>query len=332
VLHHDGPMPVTVPAGLRHAVIGDPGGPAWLESLPARVGRAVDRWGLVLGEPFEAGMAAWTAPASTTGGTEVVLKLSYPHPEARDEAAALACWHGAGAVEVLGADADDWALLLRRLQPGSTLRDAGLPLVEHLTVGAGLLRRMAEASVPAGPPFPALVDVAERLAATAAERFERLRVVAPIPIDAGLCRQAIDLLGALPRDAAHRGLAHGDLNPGNVLRHDDPTVEEPEDRGWLAIDPKPVHGDLAWDPWPLLTQVGDWTTSVPGAADLAERTRLVCDLAGLDPARVAAWCLARGVESGLWAADRGWWTGFRGADGDLARAHAWAEAANLLGA
>jgi streptomycin 6-kinase len=277
-------------------------------------------------------MAAWTAPATTAAGTEVVLKLSYPHLEARDEAAALGAWHGAGAVEVLGADADDWALLLRRLRPGTTLRDEGLPPVEHLAVGAELLRRMATVPVPAGTPFRDLVEVAERLAAIAAERVERVLPAAPIPVDPGLCRHAVDLLRTLPRDAGHCGLAHGDLNPGNILRHDDAAAgEENGSPGWLAIDPKPVHGDLAWDPWPLLTQVGDWTVAVPTATELADRTRLVADVTGLDAARTASWCVARGVESGLWAAARGWWTGFRGADGDLARAGAWASASNLLG-
>ena len=273
-------------------------------------------------------MAGWTAPATTTTPrTEVVLKLSYPHIEARDEAAALEAWHGAGAVEVLDADADDWALLLRRLRPGTTLRDERLPPAAHLAVGAELLRRMAAVPVPAGAPFPNLVEVADRLAAIAAERVERLLPAAPIRVDAGLCRHAVDLLRTLPGDAANRGLAHGDLNPGNILRHDDAAAGE---AGWLAIDPKPVHGDLAWDPRPQLTQVGDWTVTVPAATELADRTRLVADVTGLDPARIASWCVARGVESGLFAADRGWWTGFRGVDGDLARAGAWASASNLL--
>lgn len=323
---------MTVPTGLRHAVVDDDGGPEWLESIPARAGRAVDRWGLVLGDPFEAGMAAWAAPATTAAGEDVVLKLSYPHAEARDEPVALAAWRGAGAVELLGADADDWALLLRRLRPGTTLTEARLPVVDHLTVGAELLRRLATVEVAAGEPFRALVDVAGELATLAAERIERLPPVAPIPIDAGLCRHAVDLLDNLPADATHRGLAHGDLNPGNVLRHDETAPGKPDERsGWFAIDPKPVHGDLAWDPWPLLTQVGDWTTTVPHPADLADRTRLVADVTGLDPSRIAAWCVARSVESGLWAADRGWWTGFRGADGDLARAGAWSGASTLLG-
>jgi streptomycin 6-kinase len=327
-LRQNGDMSVTVPTGLRHAVIEDDGGQEWLDSIPARAERAVERWDLVLGEPFETGMAGWTAPATTAAGDDLVLKLSYPHSEARNEAAALAAWDGAGAVEVLGADADDWALLLRRLRPGSTLRDAHLAPAEHLAVGAELLRRLSTVEVLAGEPFESLVEVAGHLAAIAVERVERLLPEAPIPVDAGLCRHAVDLLRTLPGDAAHRGLAHGDFNPGNILRHDDAAAGAD---GWLAIDPKPVHGDLAWDPWPLLTQVGDWTVAVPGAADLADRTRLVADATGLDAARIAAWCVARGVESGLWAADRGWWTGFRGADGALARAGAWASATKLLG-
>jgi streptomycin 6-kinase len=321
---------VTIPAGLRHAVVDGEGGPEWLDSIAARVARAVERWDLVLGEPFETGMAAWTAPATTAAGADAVLKLSYPHMEARDEAAALAAWHGAGAVELLGAEADDWALLLRRLRPGSTLQDERLPPVEHLTVGAGLLRRMAAVPVPAGEPFRSLVEVADGLALIAAERMERLLPAAPFRIDAGLCGDAIELLRTLPRDGTRCGLAHGDLNPGNILRHDEAPGTEHERTRWVAIDPKAVHGDLAWDPWPLLTQVGDWTATVADAATLAGRTRLVAEVTGLDAARIAAWCVARGVECGLWAADRGWWTGFRGADGELARASAWAGATRLL--
>ena len=331
-LRQNGDMFVTVPTGLRQAVVDEAGGREWLDSIPARVARAVERWSLVLGEPFETGMAGWTAPATTAAGAEVVVKLSYPHHEARDEAAALGAWHGVGAVEVLGVDADDWALLLRRLRPGTTLRDERLPHEEHLAVGAELARRMATVPIPAGAPFQNLIEVADRLAVIAAERVERLLPAAPIPIDAGLCRHAVDLLRTLPRDAARRGLAHGDLNPGNILRHDVAVAgEEDGSSGWRAIDPKPVHGDLAWDPWPLLTQVGDWTVTVPAATELADRTRQVAEVTGLDPARIASWCVARGVESGLWAADRGWWTGFRGADGDLARAGAWASTSNLLG-
>ena len=324
-------MPVVVPAVLHHAVIGEGTGPAWLASLDGRVVRAVQRWGLVVGEPFDTGMAAWTAPATTATGIEVVLKLSFPHVEARDEAAALAAWNGVGAVELLGADSEDQALLLRRLRPGSSLSDAALPIEQHLAIGAEVMSRMASVRVPPGEPFQDLVEVAGNLAGVTDERIDRTLTQAPYPVDAGLCRHAVDLLRTLPRSAERCGLAHGDLNPGNILRqaHSSSTTANAPNE-WLAIDPKPVHGDLAWDPWPLLTQVGDWLSVIPSAADLAARTRLVADATGLDAARIASWCTARSVASGLWAGDRGWWTGFRGADGDLDRAEAWARAADLL--
>jgi len=320
-----------VPTLLRQVSVANHVGQEWLDSLPERIARAVDRWDLVLGEPFEEGMAAWTAPAKTAAGLDVVVKVSRPCRETRDEAAALSAWHGAGAVELLAADAEDSALLLRRLRPGSTLRDARLPSLEHLTIGAELLRRMAAVEIPAGEPFQDLVSLAGGLAVTAAERAERLLPTAPIPIDAGLCRHAVDLLQTLSGETTRSGLAHGDFNPGNILRHFEAGCAAGERDGWLAIDPEPVYGDLAWDPWPLLTQVGDdWTVVVPDPSDLADRARLVADAAGIDPARSAAWSVARGVEHGLWAADRGWWTGFFGADGDLARSAGWAKATTLL--
>lgn len=322
--------PVSVPTAVREALIADGGDPGWLDAVPTLAARAAERWDLVLGAPFETGMAGWTAAATTEAGVEVVLKLSYPHLEARDEAAGLAAWHGAGAVEVLDAHAEDWALLLARLRPGTTLQEEGLPPDEHLTVGAALLGRMGAVPVPAGDPFRDLAEVADGLAAIAAERIERVLPTAPIPVDAGLCRHAVDLLRTLPRDATRHGLAHGDLNPGNILRSADPAPGGDPSAGWLAIDPKPVHGDLAWDPWPLLTQVGDWTVVVPDPAVLADRIRLVADVAGLDPARTGAWCVARGVESGLWAASLDRWSGFRGADCDLVWAAGWATATDLL--
>jgi len=118
--------------------------------------------------------------AKTAAGLDVVVKVSRPCRETRDEAAALAAWHGAGTSATrrgcgrLGAAAAPAATR-------STLRDERLPPVEHLTIGAELLRRMAAVPVPAGEPFQDLVRLAGGLAVTAAERVERLLAYAPDP-------------------------------------------------------------------------------------------------------------------------------------------------------
>ena len=317
---------MTVPAGLRRSVAGAEGGDEWLSALPGIVVRAAERWRLILGCPFEDGMAAWAAPVTLGSGALGVLKISYPHLEARHEAAALTLWAGSGALQILDSYDDDWALLLARCTPGTSLRDQGLEGLEQVRIGANLMEQMATAAVPVGGPFPTLVDVAAGLADLASERIDRLAGSAPISLDKGLLYHAVDLLRTLPLDAPREGLAHGDLNPGNILRDDSGGAAR-----WVAIDPKAVVGDLAWDPWPLITQVGDWATVMTTAGELAERTRALSDLTGLDAARIAAWSTARGVESALWAANRGWWTGSRGADGDLARAREWATAATMLG-
>lgn len=306
---------------------GADGGPGWLDRLPRIVERAVARWGLVLGAPFEGGMSGWAAPGRTTGGRDVVLKVSFPHDEARHEADALAVWHGSGAVEILDADPADWALLLRRLEPGSTLHDSGLAEADQIAVGADLLRRMASAPAPDGP-FPPLRTVTTRWADLLEERAARLAPSAPVPVDRDLVARAVHHLRTLPDDAPRTGLVHGDLNPGNILAH---RVTNDGAESWFAVDPKPLLGDLAFDPWPLLTQLGDWLTTTAPAAVLADRARLMGDRTGLEAWRIAAWATARSVESALWAADRGWWTGTRGADGDLSRAAAWHGAEALLG-
>ena len=317
-------MLVTVPNGLGHSVSGAEGGDQWLAAIPELVARAAQRWQLALGRPFEDGMSAWAAPAVTPSGTEAVLKISYPHSEARHEAAALRVWAGRGAVQILDSHEEDWALLLRRCEPGTALRDAGLSEVEHLRIGAELLGLMTTPAVPIDSPFPSLASISAALADVTSERIVRLAGSAPIPLDRGFLVHGVELLRSLPLGAPREGLCHGDLNPGNILR------DGSGSSGWIAIDPKAVVGDLAWDPWPLITQIGEWATTTAPASRLVERTRLVSDLTGLDGARIAAWSTSRGIESALWAADRGWWTGFRGADGELSRARAWAGAATIL--
>jgi len=194
-----------VPDLLRRCVSRAEGGDAWLDALPALVARAAERWRLTLGLPFEDGSAAWTAPATAACGTPVVLKISYPHSEARHEAAALGAWAGSGAVRILDSHEDDWALLLARCTPGTALRDEGLEDLEHVRIGAQLLEQLARATVPDGGPIPTLVSVAAGLADIASEQIDRLAGTAPIPLDRGLCAHAVDLLRTLPLDAPTRG-------------------------------------------------------------------------------------------------------------------------------
>jgi len=89
---------------------------------------------------------------------------------------------------------------------------------------------------------------------------------------------------------------HGDLNPGNILAAGGSR--------WLAIDPKPMCGDPAYDLWPLLGQVDDPFGRPEPVAVLRERVALLADLLDLDADRIAAWAFARCTESALWVWDQ----------------------------
>lgn len=299
---------MALPAALRSGAGRTPEGAAWLGRVPDLVNRALRRWDLVAGEPFAAGSASWCAPVRGPGGADLVLKVSFPHDEARDEAAVLRAWHGRGAVRLVDAHAGDWALLLDRVRPGTPMRAARTPVATRLAAGADVLRALHAAPAPAG--LPALADVAGRWAVLVRERADRA-ARAGLRLDPGLLRAA---LGVLEAPAAGRAVVlHGDLNPGNLLRGPD---------GWVAIDPKALRGDPAYDPWPLLEQVGaPWRAPDPVRA-LRDRTRLVAGRAGVDDAAAAGWALARSVEAALWL----WHHGARApaVDATLRRARDWA--------
>lgn len=117
----------------------------------------------------------------------------------------------------------------------------------------------------------------------------------------------LDGLAALGRDVLARDLAtdprtdgtllHTDLHFENVLAAD----REP----WLAIDPKPLSGDPAyevapvlWNRWAEVTASGD----VRGA--IRRRGWAVVDAADLDPDRARDWAVVRLAVNALWTLER----------------------------
>jgi streptomycin 6-kinase len=293
-----------VPDAVRTGAGRTPEGAAWIAGLPALVARALARWSLSAGDPFPSGSASWCAPVRDAAGADLVLKISFPHAEARDEAAVLRAWRGRGAVRLVDAHPPDWALLLERVRPGTTLRAARTPVPRRLGEAADVLRELH--ALHAGPggddltDLPDLVDVAAGWATLLEHRADAARA-AGARSDPAQVRAAVAVLRAPAPGGAV--VLHGDLNPGNLLRTRD---------GWCAIDPKPLRGDPAYDPWPLLEQVGEpWRAPDPVRA-LRDRLRLVADRADLDPVATSGWALARGTEAALW----GW-----AHDADAVRLH-----------
>jgi len=293
---------VQIPDSLRVGVIAwNEDGPDWADSLPALIQHAEELWELTVGEPYEGGHAAWVAPAERADGSRCVLKIPYPDDESLHEPDGLLWWDGDGAVRLLERDEGTRALLLERLVPGTSLLELPDP-EEAMEAACGVLRQLWRPA-PASHPF---VTTQECAAAWAVD-IERMYEEHGRPFDGALQRAAVAAFAHLATFEGEAVVLHQDFHRGNVLRaHRAP---------WLAIDPKPLVGERAFDARWLLYDLlhSEPRHPLPAAALLA---RLAADLS-LDAERVRLWSFARAVENVLWCYGSG-----EAADDDLALAKA----------
>jgi streptomycin 6-kinase len=258
-------------------------GRAWLRSLPGMVDELQARWGITVGPAFRGGVVGFVAPALRSDGERVVLKVSFVDEETRTEPDALSVWDGKGAVRVLDTDRDRGALLLERLEPGTSL-EAYPYRDDAISIACALLRRLWR-PVSDPHPFLAVADLITRWGRELPERFERLGE----PFEATLLRQAVAMCTELAAPQTQPVLANRDFHLGNVLA----AVREP----WLLIDPKPLVGEPAFDTGHFLRSLLRPKLDARLAAQLIRRLAGELDL---NPERVRAWALLRSVEDALW--------------------------------
>lgn len=217
------------------------GGTAWLADLDRRVAACAEAWSLTVGEAYGSSTVSLAVAVRGADGDPAVLKLQFPDRESAREAEALHRWDGGGAVRLLSHDPELGALLLERCEPGSPLSEA--PPDRSISVMAGLVRRLA---VPASAPFTTLCEEAAHWAAGLPGRFER----AGRPFDRAMLDEALVVLADQSEDQGPQVLIHQDLHGGNVLA----ARREP----WLAIDPKPIVGELEFAVAPIVrsTELG----------------------------------------------------------------------------
>jgi streptomycin 6-kinase len=242
--------------------------------------RLLERNGLVLGEPFEGGVASvLVAPGVMSDGREVVLKVQDPHRESEYEADALELWDGDGAIRLLDHEPDEHALLLERCVPGTPLSAAGAEAA--LDVFVELLPRLWK---PAGAPFRSLAAESASWAESLGETWERFGR----PFERKLLDAALEALQELPKTQGPQVLLHQDLHGDNVLA----AQREP----WLAIDPKPLAGEREFGIAPIVRsrELGHSRAEVLGRFD-----RLTSEL-GLDRERTRGWTIGQTI---AWAFD-----------------------------
>jgi streptomycin 6-kinase len=262
-------------------------GDAWLRDLPRMISDIERRWDLRALPAVPNLSYNYVAPAVLADGTPAMLKLGVPNGEFTNEVEALRVYAGHAICRLLRAEPERGAMLLERLSPGTTL--TRLADDEHATsIAAQVMKRLWQ-PLPPTHSFPTVTGWAEgfgRLRATFAGRTG--------PFPAQVVEQAERLFADLLASASAPMLLHGDLHHDNMLRAE----REP----WLAIDPKGLAGEPAYEVGALLRNPADriHTHANPRRA-MARRVAILAEVLGFDPRRIAGWGYAQAVLSAWWS-------------------------------
>jgi streptomycin 6-kinase len=278
-------------------------GREWAEvELPATVALLANRWDLAVEAPFPDANYNFVAPAVRATGERVVLKIGYPdgeyNPDLYSEYYTLNAYAGAGMVRVLEACIDyagEGEFLLERVEPGEPLASLADDAIATETAALAMLRLRLP------PPQPRLWPTVEEWGRGFRRHWERFEGGSgPLP------QYAFDrgegLIAELLASAAPPALLHGDLHHWNLLRSGEDD--------WVAIDPKGVIGEPAYEPGALLRN------RLPSSGDPAEtrailrrRIAILSEVMEIDAERIRAWAEAQAVLSAVWSVEdlgHGW--------------------------
>ncbi len=219
--------------------------------------------------------------------TPVVLKVVREPGDEWHSGEVLAAFGGRGVARVY--ECAEGAVLLERLSPGIPL--AQLALAGQDDEATDILAEVIAAMSPESP-RPGTASVLDWAAG-----FERYAAATDARIPRDLLAEAQRVYLELSGSQAHIRLLHGDLQHYNVLCD--------ARRGWLAIDPKGVVGELEFELGALLRNPVDRPDWLAQAAVVDRRlTRLTAKLR-IDRRRALRWGFAQGVLSAVWTVEDG---------------------------
>lgn len=271
----------------------------WLAGLADVVAACAAGWDLTPGSYVEPLTYNYIVRVRRSDGTPAILKICTPGGEYGGEyagqVAALRLFDGRGAVRLLESDPVDRAMLLECCEPGMMLS-----AIEDDDTATGIAATVMEQLWRPVPPDHSFPTVAEW-----GQGFARLRARyagGSGPLPSALVDQAERLYSDLAGSMDLPVVLHGDLHHENILSAD----RQP----WLAIDPKGVIGDPAYETSTFIRNQLPEPPDGPETGRLMHRRiDLLSEQLNLDRARVRGWALAVTVLSALENVEdhgRGW--------------------------
>jgi streptomycin 6-kinase len=216
------------------------------------------------------------------GASPVVLKLTKHTGDEWHSGDMLRAFADDGMVKVY--ESEPGAVLLERLVPGSDLvslvRDGNDEKATRIL--AEVIGQTANRTPPAG--CPAVHDWARG--------FDRYLKTGDQRVPAALVHEAADLYRKLANSASRTMLLHGDLQHYNVLCD--------QQRGWVAIDPKGVVGQLEYEVGAILRNPVELPDFFTSPEVIGRRLQILTHALQLDYRRTVEWSYAQAVLSAIW--------------------------------
>jgi streptomycin 6-kinase len=183
----------------------------------------------------------------------------------------------------------DGAALLERLQPATLLADMALSGEDEQATDV-----LSEVVLGLGPGEPPRVAVpVEDLA----KAFQQYLTSRNEQIPYTLVDSAQDAYLSLSASQSERQLLHGDLHHYNVVLDDE--------RGWVAIDPKGLVGELEYEVGAALRNPYERSDLIAERRTIDRRVMQFARTLAVDPDRTLRWAFAQAVLAIVWSVEEG---------------------------
>lgn len=256
-----------------------------METVLDRLRTKAAEWNVTLEETRET--ASSLLGFGLRDGIRVVLKITKQEGDESHSGKVLRAFAGDGAVRVY--QSETGAVLLERLEPGEDL----VSLVKRgedeaaTQILARVMAKLAHHEAPAACPT---VDDWGR-------GFDRYLNSGDQRIPRDLVHQAHELFQDLVSTQRTPMLLHGDLQHYNVLFD--------HRRGWVAIDPKGVVGELEYEIGAILRNPVELREFYTTPEIINRRLRTLTASLNLDYSRTLNWSFAQAVLSAIWDIEDG---------------------------
>ena len=212
------------------------------------------------------------------GDAEVVLKVLRSPDNEWTSGEMLRAFGGCGTVRLLE-DAGG-AVLMERLVPGTALADEEMEDDVATRIIAGVIGQLSPGSAPA-------------LTSHAVQWCRDLDLVS---LDGGIPGDLLEDARATSRDllltSTSEGLLHGDLHHENILRD--------ARRGWVAIDPKGVIGEPAFEIGAAMRNPCGRPELFAAPDTIRSRLAIYARMLELQPWRILAWTFVQAILAAAW--------------------------------